>query len=460
VTSSSGRLHLNSAAHKLGSLARVQLRPTNDYSPLLSEQQQSKGHLPIICSRVSRPLFICLQLVLTHETTSRRVFKALPRRRDATSRPVIVSNRLIFLSNLSLKISIYKMPIVEPGLKLDFSDVLISPRGSNLNSRSQVSLTRSFQFRAGGQHYTGIPIIASNMDTVGTFEMAKALYPHSLFTTVHKHYSVEEWVKFANENQEVLSNLAISQGIGEADQEKVNEVLSKVPQIGYICIDVANGYSQNFVEVIETTRRKYPTKTIIAGNVVTGEMVEVLLMAGADIVKVGIGPGSVCTTRKKTGVGSPQLSAVLECAEAAHGLDGHIISDGGCTVPGDVCKAFGAGADFVMLGGMLAGHDQCPGELQSDDNGKKFKLFYGMSSKLAQEKYNSGLASYRASEGKVVRVPYRGDVSTTVQDILGGLRSACTYTGSSELKELPRNTRFFRVSQQTNEVYATSEVAM
>jgi len=352
------------------------------------------------------------------------------------------------------------MTRVDTQVRLDFSDVLIKPKWSDLSSESEVSLTRTFKFRASGQEYTGIPIMASNMDTVGTFEMAKALYPHSLFTTVHKHYSVEEWVKFANENEEVLSNLAISQGIGEADQDKVEAVISQVPQIGFICIDVANGYSQNFVEFIEATRRKYPKKTIIAGNVVTRAMVEELLMAGVDIVKVGIGSGSVCTTREMTGVGSPQLSAVLECAAEAHALDGHIISDGGCTVPGDVCKAFGAGADFVMLGGMLAGHDQCPGELQSDDNGKQFKLFYGMSSKLAQEKYNTGLASYRASEGKVVRVPYRGDVSRTVLNILGGLRSACAYTGSSELEKLCLYTEFFRVSQQTNGVYLTGDVPM
>lgn len=350
------------------------------------------------------------------------------------------------------------MPTIEEGLKLDWKDVLIRPKRSTLESRSQVSLTRSYKFRSSGQEYSGVPIIASNMDTVGTFEMALALNEHNLFTTIHKHYSPNEWLEFALKHGNALKNVAISTGISQQDQNRVDEILNKVPDINFICIDVANGYAQSFVEYVKATRARYPNKTIMAGNVVTKEMVEELIMAGADIVKVGIGPGSVCTTRKKTGVGYPQLSAVLECAEAAHGLDGHIISDGGCTVPGDVCKAFGAGADFVMLGGMLAGHDQCPGEKETDESGDSYKLFYGMSSKFAQEKYNAGLATYRASEGKVVKVPYRGDVSKTILDILGGLRSTCTYTGSAELKALPRNTTFVRVTQQLNEVFNTKEL--
>lgn len=350
------------------------------------------------------------------------------------------------------------MPNIEEGIGLTFNDVLIRPKRSLLHSRSQVKLERTFRFKSSGQEWTGIPIIASNMDTVGTFEVATALLKHNLFTTIHKHYSLDEWIKFASNNRDTLKNVAISQGISEADCEKVASVLQAIPEISFICIDVANGYSQSFVETIQATRARYPSKTIMAGNVVTREMVEELIMAGADIVKVGIGPGSVCTTRKKTGVGWPQLSAVLECAEAAHGLDGHIISDGGCTVPGDVCKAFGAGADFVMLGGMFAGHDQCPGEKQVDEHGREYKLFYGMSSKFAQERYNAGLASYRASEGKVVKVPYRGNIDDTVLDILGGLRSAATYTGSATLKDLPRNTTFKRVTQQTNEVFRDVEL--
>lgn len=230
-----------------------------------------------------------------------------------------------------------------------------------------------------------------------------------------------------------------------------------MPEIKCICLDVANGYSEHFVEFVKQVRARFPFHTIMAGNVVTGEMVEELILAGADIIKVGIGPGSVCTTRKKTGVGYPQLSAVLECADAAHGLGGHIISDGGCTCPGDVCKAFGAGADFVMLGGMLSGHDQCGGEIVTKPNGQCVKQFYGMSSETAMVKHHGGVAEYRASEGKTVEVPYRGDVEPTILDILGGLRSACTYTGASKLKELPRRTTFIRVTQQTNEIFKMLE---
>lgn len=255
-----------------------------------------------------------------------------------------------------------------------------------------------------------------------------------------------------------VQNVAISSGTGETDFEKLTELVEKISQIKFICLDVANGYSEHFVEFVKQVRAKFAKHTIMAGNVVTGEMVEELILAGADIIKVGIGPGSVCTTRKKTGVGYPQLSAVLECADAAHGLGGHIISDGGCTCPGDVCKAFGAGADFVMLGGMLSGHDQSGGETVTKSNGKKVKQFYGMSSATAMNKHHGGVAEYRASEGKTVEVPYRGDVEPTVLDILGGLRSACTYTGASKLKELPRRTTFIRVTQQTNEIFRMLEV--
>merc|ERR1719152_807063 len=237
--------------------------------------------------------------------------------------------------------------------------------------------------------------------------------------------------------------------------EKLDEVLKSVPQVEFICIDVANGYAEAFVKCIRDVRTRYPEKTIIAGNVVTKEMTEELIFSGADIVKVGIGPGSVCTTRKQTGVGYPQLSAVMECADAAHGLGGRIISDGGCTCPGDVAKACGAGSDFVMLGGMLAGHDECAGEV-IEQNGEYFKMFYGMSSDTAMQKYAGGVAQYRSSEGKTVKVPYRGPIDETIRDILGGVRSACTYVGASALRELSKRTTFVRVTQQLNTVFTDS----
>ena len=342
---------------------------------------------------------------------------------------------------------------IEYDIKLGFKDVMIRPKRSTLKSRAQVDLEREFTFRNSQQTFKGIPIMAANMDTVGTFEMAKALSSKLLFTAIHKHYSLEEWQHFMDSAPKDIENfIAISTGTGKEDSEKLSTLLNAHPQLKFICIDVANGYSEHFVAFVKRTRNAHPDKVIIAGNVVTGEMVEELLLAGADIIKVGIGPGSVCTTRVKTGVGYPQLTAIIECADAAHGLGGHIISDGGCTAPGDVAKAFGAGADFVMLGGMLAGHNESGGEL-IERNGKKYKQFYGMSSITAMDKHVGGVADYRASEGKTVEVPYRGDVETTLQDILGGVRSTCTYVGAQRLKELTKRTTFIRVEEQENRVY-------
>ena len=289
--------------------------------------------------------------------------------------------------------------------------------------------------------------------TPPSFEMAEALAKHAIFTAIHKHYTIKEWQNFAlNTTEKTLQNIAVSTGTSEKDALKTTQILNEFPQINFICIDVANGYSEHFVSFVKKMRKKHPNKVILAGNVVTGEMVEELLLAGADIIKVGIGPGSVCTTRVKTGVGYPQLSAIIECADAAHGLGGQIISDGGCKIPGDIAKAFGGGADFVMLGGMLAGHKESGGSL-IEKNGKKFKAFYGMSSETAMNKHVGGIAEYRASEGKTVEILYRGDVALTINDILGGVRSTCTYVGASRLKELTKRTTFIRVQEQENQVY-------
>jgi GMP reductase len=283
--------------------------------------------------------------------------------------------------------------------------------------------------------------------------MAEALAKDKIITAVHKHYSLEEWSNFlSSQPDSIYDFIALSTGIGSADEEKIQKIVKKHPKINFLCIDVANGYSEHFVDFVKKIRSIFPDKTIIAGNVVTGEMVEELILAGADIIKVGIGPGSVCTTRIKTGVGYPQLSAIIECADAAHGLGGHIISDGGCKIPGDVAKAFGGGADFVMLGGMFAGHDESGGEIV-EENGKKFRLFYGMSSQTAMDKHAGGVAEYRASEGKTVKVAYKGPVSETVKDILGGVRSTCTYVGASQLRELSKRTTFIRVAEQENQIF-------
>ena len=338
-------------------------------------------------------------------------------------------------------------------IKLGFKDVMIRPKRSTLKSRSQVDLNRTFRFRNAECEWTGIPVMAANMDTVGTFTMARVLGSQGLPTAVHKHYTPTQWNDFvAGSTADLLDYVIVSTGTGDTDREKLVKILTANPGLKYLCIDVANGYSEHFTDFVKRARDEWPNMVITAGNVVTGEMVEELILSGADIVKVGIGPGSVCTTRVKTGVGYPQLSAVIECADAAHGLGGHIISDGGCSRPGDVAKAFGAGADYVMLGGMLAGHNESEGEIVEKD-GRSFVLFYGMSSSTAMDKHAGGVAEYRASEGKSVRIPYRGKVEETLKDILGGVRSACTYVGAARLKELSRRTTFIRVMEQENIVY-------
>ncbi len=382
---------------------------------------------------------------------------------------------------------------IETESKLDYKDVLIRPKRSTLGSRKEVELVREYTFRNSeiefpdnvlNAHYKGIPIMAANMDGVGTFEMADELARLGMFTCLVKTYTADELVDFFDTDEYLRTNhVAMSIGINDSDWNKFKDVYDRADgNLKYVCIDVANGYSNRFRDFVSEMRKTYPNIVIIAGNVVTGEMTEELILAGADIVKVGIGPGSVCTTRIQTGVGYPQLSAVIECADAAHGLGGHIIADGGCTCPGDVAKAFAAGADFVMLGGMLAGHDEGGGEVivkryATDelrpvpkmsgtdwDEGrrvieeKKFVQFYGMSSTAANDKHFGGLKEYRSSEGREVLVPYRGTVGNTVQGILGGLRSTCTYAGAVKLKNLSKCTTFVRCTQTHNAVYEKSTV--
>ena len=378
---------------------------------------------------------------------------------------------------------------IEEDTKLDYTDVLIRPKRSTLKSRSQVKLNRKFQFRhydhdiatplPDEYHYEGIPIMAANMDGVGTFEMADKLAEGEMFTCLVKTYSAEELIEYFDGPVERTECVAMSIGTSDSDYYKLLKVKKECEhKLKYVCMDIANGYSEHFADAVRRTRKEFPDLVIIAGNVVTREMTEELILAGADVIKVGIGPGSVCTTRIQTGVGYPQLSAVIECADAAHGLGGHIIADGGCTCPGDVAKAFAAGADFVMLGGMLAGHDEGGGEvitkyyetnelnyeISQGTSGsfekvietKKFVQFYGMSSDAANTKHFGGLKDYRSSEGREVLVPYRGEVARTLQDLLGGIRSTCTYAGAMKLKQLAKCTTFVRCNNTHNRIYEKS----
>ena len=342
---------------------------------------------------------------------------------------------------------------IEDDVKLDYKDVLFKPKRSKLESRRDVDLTRTIKFHNSGNEWTGIPIIASNMDGVGTFSMAKELQNHKMLTVIGKHNSFEDW-KEAIGSGIKMKYISVCTGTGyiwdnqAADYNTMKQVLEAYPDIKFICVDVANAYHENFGDFIERIRDAYPDKTVIAGNVVTGEMTEELIIRGADVVKVGIGPGSVCTTRLQTGVGVPQLSGVIECVDAANGIGGHVIADGGCVYPGDVAKAFGAGSHFVMLGGMLAGHDESEGEIV---DGKV--QFYGMSSDAAMAKHGRRKDGYRGAEGKVVELPHRGPVEATITEILGGVRSACTYIGARRIKDMPKCTTFVRCTQQVNQVF-------
>ena len=338
-------------------------------------------------------------------------------------------------------------------VKLDFTDVLILPKRSEYSSRSEVSLERTFKFKYSPYTWTGVPIMVSNMDTTGTIEMALELQKHKVLTCLHKYYKVVDLI----DKDLDLDYIAVSTGIGDTDLENLDEIMREInPK--FICIDVANGYMTKFIERCREIRDKYPSKILIAGNVCTQQGVLELVVEGkVDIVKVGIGSGSCCTTRKQTGIGMPQMSAVVECADTAHGLDAHIISDGGLQVVGDFAKAYGAGADFVMSGSMFAGNTESGGEL-IEESGKKYKVFYGMSSSTAMNKYSGGIAHYRSSEGKTVKIEYRGDVRNTILDIQGGIRSTMTYIGAKKIKDIPKCTTFIRVNRQLNQIYDGKEI--
>ena len=338
-------------------------------------------------------------------------------------------------------------------IKLDYKDVLLKPKRSTLSSRRDVKMTRTFTFRNSGETYECCPIVASNMDGVGTFSMAKVIQEYKMMTTITKTTTLDQW-KQAVGNGIKLKYVSVCTGTNKLwtddaeDYDTMQQVLKSYPDVKFITIDVANGYHTNFSDFIARVRKEYPDKTIIAGNVVTAEMTEELIIQGADIVKVGIGPGSVCTTRTMAGVGVPQFSAVMECADAANGVGGHIMADGGCNMPGDLAKAFGAGAHFIMLGGMLAGHNESEVEVK---DGKR--EFYGMSSDRAREVHGKRKDGYRGNEGRAVILPDRGPVKETVEDILGGVRSSCTYIGARRLKDIPKCASFVRCNQQLNTVF-------
>ena len=343
---------------------------------------------------------------------------------------------------------------IKEELKLNFDDVLLQPKRSTLSSRSEGVMTRQFTFANADRTMDFFPILASNMDGVGTFSMAKVLQQHKMMTVITKSTTLDEWKAAAGtglrmQSLSVCTGSNVMHDKDAADYANMKAVLDSFPDVKMITVDVANAYHENFIDFIKKVRDEFPNKIIVAGNVVTPEMVEELIINGADIVKIGIGPGSVCTTRTMTGVGVPQFSAIVECTDAANGVNGHIMADGGCVHPGDIAKAFGGGAHMVMIGGMLAGHDESE---QTVVDGKV--EFYGMSSDRAREKHGKRKDGYRGNEGRFISLPYRGPVNNTVEDILGGVRSACTYIGARRLKDMPKCATFVRCNSNINLVYA------
>lgn len=341
---------------------------------------------------------------------------------------------------------------IEEDIKLDYGDVLIRPKRTTLSSRSEVNLERTIKFPISNQTWTGVPIIAANMDTIGTYEVYKVLSKHKIITAFHKFYDIDDY-KQMSEKGLISDYFMVSTGISDNDYDKLKEIIENI-DIKFICIDVANGYMEKLVVFCKKVRDNFPDKIIVAGNVVTREITEELILQGkVDIVKVGIGPGSACLTRTQTGIGMPQLSAINECADAAHGVNGYIIGDGGITCPGDVSKGLGAGADFIMIGGRFSGHDENPGDI-IEENGNKYKLFYGMSSDTAMTKHFGKMANYRSSEGRTIKIKYKGSLDDTVNDYLGGVRSTCTYINAKEIKNIPKCCTFVRVNRQLNTIYA------
>ncbi len=347
---------------------------------------------------------------------------------------------------------------IEEDIKLDFNDVLIRPKRSNMSSRSEVNIERTFHFPNSKQTWTGVPIIAANMDTVGTYTVYKELSKHHILTALHKFYTLDDYIKMSSSDDGLNKEyFMVSTGINEKDYNRLRQILDNI-EVKFICIDVANGYMARLCEFCKKVREEYPDKVIVAGNVVTREITEdLILRGGVDIVKVGIGPGSACITRTQTGVGMPQLSAIMECSDAAHGVNGHIIGDGGVTCPGDMAKGFCGGADFIMMGGQFAGHEENPGELIAEKEGKEikmYKIFYGMSSDTAMEKHYGKMDKYRSSEGRTVKIPYKGKIINTVLNYLGGIRSTCTYINSKNIKNMNKCCTFVRVNRQLNTIYA------
>lgn len=374
------------------------------------------------------------------------------------------------------------MQIVD-SVQLDFSDVLIKPRRSSIDSRSKVNISRDYKFKWCPIPITGTGIMQSNMGTIGNFEVSRKMLNNGLFACLHKHHPLEDLLSFYKElfsyGDGIWRRCLLSIGLRDNGIEKLRTINKELGvQIG-IKFDVPNGYIPQVKERVIELRKEFPEMFIMVGNVVTGDITEDLILSGADCVAVGIGNGAQCLTRRQTGCGRPQFSALVECSDAAHQVGGMVCCDGGITCPGDLGKAFGAGSDFIMIGSLFAGTDEADGEIITKwiNNGeydrflydigykfephleeKKFKQFYGMSSTLAQEKFGNGKPSYRASEGRVTLMPYVGSIDGVIEELLGGLRSTMTYIGAKNLKDIPKQSVFFKVHNQLNQTFEKNTI--
>lgn len=340
--------------------------------------------------------------------------------------------------------------------KLDFDDVLIVPQRSTLTSRSDINLERTFKFYHSPRTWSGIPIVCSNM-SFSSFEMAKELSKFKIITCLHKYHKIEQLIEYFNKFPENIDYTFISIGYKKSDLNYLLEFKNKTSMQPNICIDVPNGHMDVFCKYCKRVRDNFPESIILAGNVTnTSSTQELLIYGGVDIIKVGIGGGSACTTRFITGCGLPQLSCCLENAYSAHGLSngskklGLICSDGGHRTPGDVCKALCAGADFVMLGGYFAGADTCDGEWEYENNIKTKFSYYGMSTHHSQEIYEENIKEYRASEGTKITVPYKGSIKNIIQELLGGIRSCCCYIGAKFIKDMSKCSQFCKTNKIHN----------
>jgi GMP reductase len=372
--------------------------------------------------------------------------------------------------------------IINNETKLDFSDVLIVPQRSTLNSRSEILLERTFHFYHSPRIWKGIPIICANMSFC-SFDMAKELANHKMIACLHKYHSLDELSNYFNSNPQNINYTFVSIGYKKSDLNHLLELKNKINIQPNICIDVPNGHMDAFVKYCKKVRENFPESIIIAGNVTnTSSTQELIIYGGVDIVKIGIGGGSACTTRFLTGCGVPQLSCCLENSYIAHGLQngekklGLVCSDGGHKTVGDVCKALCAGSDFVMLGGYFAGTESCNGEwtfehkayLNKDNKYKDINwwqpnspgyetekrktkfTYYGMSTHHSQQLYEDNIKHYRASEGTKITVEYKGTVDRVIQELLGGIRSCCCYIGADTIKNMNKCAEFCRVSKIHN----------